>query len=240
LSSPGGSLAEGIAIGVTIHERSIITAVSADNSCYSACALAWLGGRLRILGDGADVGSHAAFIDDNGVKKEKGSTNAVVGAYLSMLGLGIEAIAYLTSASPDNVVHITRLTARKYGIAVSFVDNNGEVEEIGYPAAPSQAAPPRASTLATPAPPGTNAPLPAPVLHVPPKQIRAHAHPEWKPLKVDSREFTEIQESCSTFPAAQVSECWYQEREAYDWAVVHRARFPKEKYLELNARRTAC
>lgn len=103
LSSPGGSLAEGIAIGVTIRERSINTAVSAPNSCYSACALAWLGGRLRILGDGADVGSHAAFIDDNGVKKEKGSANAVVGAYLSMLGLRIDAIAYLTSASPNNV-----------------------------------------------------------------------------------------------------------------------------------------
>ncbi|MDQ6702428.1 MAG: hypothetical protein M3Z96_04635 [Pseudomonadota bacterium] len=60
----------------------------------------------------------------------------MVGAYLSMLGLHIDAIAYLTSASPDNVVHITRLTARKYSIAVSFFDNNGEVEEIGYTAVP--------------------------------------------------------------------------------------------------------
>ena len=229
---------------------SIGTAVSAPNSCYSACALAWLGGRLRLLDDGAHVGSHAAFIDDNGVKTEKGSANAVVGAYLSMLGLGIDAIAYLTSASPDSVVHITRLTARKYGIAVSFFDNNGDVEEIGYPAAPSQVTPPRPSTLTPPATPGANAPLPAPapayvyapqpVLHVPPKEIRAHAHPEWRPLKVGTREFTEIQESCSTFPARQVSECWYQEREAYDWAVVHRAKFPKEKYPELSARRVAC
>jgi hypothetical protein len=239
-----------MAIGAIIRERSINTAVSAPNSCYSACALAWLGGRLRLLGDGADVGSHAAFIDDNGIKTEKGSANAVVGAYLLMLGLGIDAIAYLTSASPDNVVHITRLTARKYGIAVSFVDNNGDVEEIGYSAAPSQVTPPRPSTLAPPATPGANAPLPAPApayvyapqpaLHVPPKEIRAHAHPEWRPLKVGSREFTEIQESCSTFPARQVSECWYQEREAYDWALVHRARFPKEKYPELSARRMAC
>jgi hypothetical protein len=41
---------------------------------------------------------------------------------------------------------------------------------------------------------------PAPVLHVPPKEIRAHAHPEWKPLKEDSREFREIQQSCSNLP----------------------------------------
>jgi hypothetical protein len=85
------------------------------------------------------------------MKTEKGSGNAVVGAYLSMLGLHIDAIAYLTSASPDNVVHITRLTARKYGIAVSFFDNNGEVEEIGYPAVPP--APPSSPAVSTPAAP---------------------------------------------------------------------------------------
>jgi hypothetical protein len=148
-SSPGGSLTEGLAIGAIIRKRSITTAVSAPNSCYSACTFAWLGGRLRLLADGADVGSHAAFIDDNGVKREKGSGNAVVGAYLSMLGLQIDGIAYLTSASPDNVVHITRLTARKYGIAVSFVDNNGDIEEVGYPAVPT--APPISPAPSSPA-----------------------------------------------------------------------------------------
>jgi hypothetical protein len=191
---------------------------------------------LRLLEDGADVGSHAAFTDENGIKTEKGSANAVVGAYLSMLGFHVDAIAYLTSASPDNVVHITRLTARKYRIAVSFIDANGEVEEIGYPATPSSVAPPRPDTVAPPAPITS----PPPVLHLPPKEIRAHAHPEWKPLKEDSREFKEIQESCSTFPAAQVSACWYQEREAYDWSVAHRAKFPQEKYPELSAKRIAC
>jgi hypothetical protein len=67
-----------------------------------------------------------------------------------------------------------------------------------------------------------------PVLRVPPKEIRAHAHPEWKPLKMGSREFNEIQDSCSTLPSAQVSECWYQEREAYDWAVANRSKFRKD------------
>src|SRR5437660_10813088 len=55
-----------------------------------------------------------------------------------------------------------------------------------------------------------------------------------------SREFREIQESCSTLPAAQVSECWYQEREAYDWSVANRRKFPKGKYPELNAKRISC
>jgi hypothetical protein len=99
--SPGGSLGEGLAIGVVIRERGITTAVSAPNICYSACAFAWLGGRLRLLDD---VGSHAAFIDDNGMKTEKGSGNAVVRAYLS-IGLHIDAIAYLTSASHKRGSH---------------------------------------------------------------------------------------------------------------------------------------
>jgi len=79
-----------------------------------------------------------------------------------------------------------------------------------------------------------------PVLQVPPRAIRQRSHPEWKALEQDSREFREIQDSCSTLPAAQVSACWYQEREAYDWSVDHRTKFPKEKYPELSAKRVAC
>ena len=55
-----------------------------------------------------------------------------------------------------------------------------------------------------------------------------------------SREFDEIQDLCSTLPSAQVSECLYQEREAYDWAVANRIEFPKEKYPELSAKRISC
>ncbi len=79
-----------------------------------------------------------------------------------------------------------------------------------------------------------------PVLRVPSKEVRERSHPEWKVLKRDSREFREIQDSCSTLPAAQVSACWYQEREAYDWSVDQRTEFPKEKYPELSAKRVAC
>jgi hypothetical protein len=72
-----------------------------------------------------------------------------------------------------------------------------------------------ATQAPAPAPVPAPAAPPTPVLHVPPKEIRAHAHPEWKPLKEGSREFREIQESCSTFPAAQVSECWYHDAPIY-------------------------
>jgi len=106
--------------------------------------------------------------------------------------------------------------------------------ENSAPAAPAPAAPAQAPASVPAYVPST------PVLHIPPRAIRERSHPEWKPLAPNSREFREIQESCSTLPAAQVSECWYQEREAYDWSVAQRTKFPKEKYPESNAKRVAC
>jgi hypothetical protein len=55
-----------------------------------------------------------------------------------------------------------------------------------------------------------------------------------------SREFDEIQDSCSNLPSVQLSECLYNEREAYDWAVANRIEFPTEKYPELSAKRISC
>jgi hypothetical protein len=102
--------------------------------------------------------------------------------------------------------------------------------------APAFTAPPPAA----PAPAAPASVPSTPVLHVPPKAIRERSHPEWKAFAANSREFREIQESCSTLPAGQVSECWYQEREAYDWSVAQRTKFPKEKYPKLSAKRVVC
>lgn len=46
LESPGGHLAEGLMLGVLFHESKVTTVVRGDGAiCYSACALAFLGGR---------------------------------------------------------------------------------------------------------------------------------------------------------------------------------------------------
>ena len=46
LNSDGGSVSESIAIGTMLHKRLIKTLVKKGNGCYSACALAFLGGTL--------------------------------------------------------------------------------------------------------------------------------------------------------------------------------------------------
>ncbi|MGI9250038.1 MAG: hypothetical protein ACR2PR_02420 [Pseudohongiellaceae bacterium] len=53
LISPGGNLLEGIRLGLYFQEKGIETLVEKDNYCYSACAIAFLGGtRFYATGTG--------------------------------------------------------------------------------------------------------------------------------------------------------------------------------------------
>ena len=60
--SEGGSLVAGICIGTLIREKKFTTVVPDGASCASACALAWLGGAKRFIGQDSNVGFHAAYI----------------------------------------------------------------------------------------------------------------------------------------------------------------------------------
>jgi hypothetical protein len=98
LSSPGGNLFAGLAVGATIHDRGYSTFVAAGNECASVCGSIWLGGTRRFLTPSSKLGFHAAFNSKTG--QETGEGNAILGAYLSRLGLTYAAIAYVTKAGP--------------------------------------------------------------------------------------------------------------------------------------------
>jgi hypothetical protein len=59
-SGPGGSVVAGLVIGETIRLKNFVTVVLDDDACASACALAWLGGTRRLMGERAKIGFHAA------------------------------------------------------------------------------------------------------------------------------------------------------------------------------------
>ena len=59
-ASPGGSAAAGIEIGKAIRLKSFRTYVPANVQCASACALAWLGGRKRLMSAAGRVGFHGS------------------------------------------------------------------------------------------------------------------------------------------------------------------------------------
>lgn len=74
LSSPGGNLFEGMAIGRAIRSAGLVAVVGRNRSCVSACALAFLGGiqvavvssaPRRILEYGADLGFHGFSAGNN-------------------------------------------------------------------------------------------------------------------------------------------------------------------------------
>ena len=116
LDSPGGYLWTGIKIGQIIHRHGFSTVVADGVQCSSSCALAWLGGKERFIGDTAMVGFHAASHTTGEISPEG---NAFVGAYLYEIGITeAKAIAYLTKASPHSMVWLTRSEAGVRNIPV--------------------------------------------------------------------------------------------------------------------------
>jgi hypothetical protein len=116
--SHGGSLIAGLRIGDLVNSKGFLTAIPDGATCASACAIAWLGGRTRFLGQHGLLGFHAAYSDQKGVVAEVGQANAILGAYLAHLGLSYPAIAALTAARPDEMNWLDVNTANRLGIAV--------------------------------------------------------------------------------------------------------------------------
>jgi hypothetical protein len=116
--SNGGNLIAGIEIGKAIRLKGFGTLVPDNVKCASACALAWLGGRVRWMGKTAGVGFHAATVDNGGHVNISSAANALVGAYLNQLGLPNSAVVYITSAPPEEVTWLNFEEARQMGIDV--------------------------------------------------------------------------------------------------------------------------
>jgi hypothetical protein len=105
LNSPGGVAWTAIQIGLTIRQYRFATAVADDTKCTSSCAIAWLGGAERYMGNKAYIGFHAIKQPDSLVPSSNG--NAIVGAYYYQIGItNYKTIDYLTKAPPQSMVWI--------------------------------------------------------------------------------------------------------------------------------------
>jgi len=138
LSSPGGSVAEGLGIGAAVNTTGLAT-MTAD-VCASACALIWLSGVRRYYNEGARIGFHAAYRMENGKPVETGMGNAEIGAFLAHLGLSREAVRFIASAPPNNMRWMTADDASRLGINIivgnSMVDPSGKQYVPMYEAKP--------------------------------------------------------------------------------------------------------
>jgi hypothetical protein len=127
LRSDGGNLYAGIKIGEIIRLRGFSTFV--PSQCASACALVWLGGTQRYMAATARLGFHAASDSRSGL--ESGVGNAVVGAYLTKIGLPYSAIIYITTASPQSMTWTTAEEAKRHGIEAEAVSAPPGVQTTG-------------------------------------------------------------------------------------------------------------
>ena len=144
LNSTGGSVGEGLTIGQAIHNRGYDTIVRNDAVCASVCGLIWLAGAERFAGSTAHVGFHAAFRRDGA---ESGAANALIGAYLTKLGLSLDAIVYMTEKAPNEIQWLNASDAQRLGIQFAILP------DPPAPVAPPAAVPPAntiAAWLATP------------------------------------------------------------------------------------------
>jgi hypothetical protein len=116
--SNGGNLLAGIRIGEIIHHKGYLTVVPSRTRCASACAIAWLGGARRFMGEDALIGFHAAYQGDGIRQSEAATANAILGAYLNRIGLPERANIYITMAAPNAMTWLTSEAAAKYGIEV--------------------------------------------------------------------------------------------------------------------------
>jgi hypothetical protein len=117
-NSNGGSLFAGIAIGKIIRLKSFATLVMSGKRCASACALAWLGGNPRYMGRNAYIGFHAAYIEKEGRATETGVGNALLGSYLTQIGLSERAVFYITERAPNEMNWLSMHDAEQNGIDV--------------------------------------------------------------------------------------------------------------------------
>ncbi len=118
MHSDGGNLLAGLKIGEAIRLKEFRTVVPSRGVCASACALAWLGGVGRYMAPDASIGFHAAYVQKDGRAEETGLGNALVGAYLTRLGLPTSSVSYITYSAPNEMQWLTPKDALDIGIEV--------------------------------------------------------------------------------------------------------------------------
>src|SRR5262249_30191975 len=123
-------LLAGIRIGAQIRAKRFNTVVPDGAQCASACALAWLGGVRRFVGEHSSVGFHTAYILKTGGAAGSGPGDAGLGAHLHQLGLSEDAILYVTYAAPTAVHWMSLEEAAEYGIAVAKLPPTGGSSDV--------------------------------------------------------------------------------------------------------------
>ncbi|MBO0753178.1 MAG: hypothetical protein J2P53_13760 [Bradyrhizobiaceae bacterium] len=103
--SDGGNADVAFAMGRIIRAKGFATGVT-GTYCYSACAIAWLGGVKHYMSLNSQIGFHAVW--DIHTRRESGSGNAMLGLYATEMGLSWPAVAWISAKGPTELNMLTR------------------------------------------------------------------------------------------------------------------------------------
>lgn len=127
-NSPGGSLAEGLALGRLIRALKLDTEIRAAGQgstaiCASACAYAFAGGVNRFYDEAsARLGLHQFYsTSSSGLKAQEAQVmSGILVAYLTSMGVDANAFSVSILADPDDMVWLSEKDAESLAFA-----NNG-------------------------------------------------------------------------------------------------------------------
>ena len=146
LDSPGGNLAEGLALGKFFHDANIETVIESRAHCASACALAFMGGRdifghpHRVKYSTGALGFHSfsiAFPEDKtyGASDLKKATTwaqhvvFLIAEYLKVVDADLAVLPAMLQASPDDI----NLISNDNAVALGIIVQDERQERLGAP-----------------------------------------------------------------------------------------------------------
>jgi len=121
LNSPGGNLFAGMRLGRIIRAHGASTHIVdfrtlRPGECYSACAMAFLGGVHRFSDHGARYGVHRASLPVDratGQRDLGGDLSAAIGSYVREMGVDARLLDLWSKAAPDEMYMLSPRQARE-------------------------------------------------------------------------------------------------------------------------------
>jgi hypothetical protein len=151
LESPGGLVSEGLQLGTVFHRAKITTVVKGDGAiCYSACALAFLGGRdlrtglpARIKMSGGKLGFHQfrrtydplkvyTKADYEAEVARAQVTTGLIVTYLKQIGEDLSKLQLMLRAPSESMNVISNEESLKRGFHV-LDEATGRLSDGGQP-----------------------------------------------------------------------------------------------------------
>jgi hypothetical protein len=114
LNSRGGDLGAAMRIGSFIRMNQWATSVDNGDTCNSACAVIWLSGIKRFLGQYDRIGLHSAAFTESGKRNDFG--NGLVAGYLRTMDVPEEIITHMYLTNPDSLYYVGCAEASAFGL----------------------------------------------------------------------------------------------------------------------------